>query len=88
MIQIVVIGARVDGMVKVLRQPGQRALVGRPVDQRISIRFVDLSQRVDQASDIGADAKILNAAGVENDVQRHSRPGRVGASRRTRGTAR
>ena len=88
MIQKALIGARIRGVVKILRQAGQRAHIGRRIDQSISIGFVDLSQGVDQTSDVGADAEILNAPGIENDVQRHSRPERVRASRRIGGTAR
>jgi len=48
MIQKALIGARIGGVVKILRQAGQRAHVGRRIDQSISIGFVDLSQGVDR----------------------------------------
>src|ERR1019366_4249990 len=84
-IQRAVVVARVYRGMEILRQPGERAHVGRPADQGVLVGPVDAAQRLHQASDVGTDPEIPYAAGIDDDVG-HSTPARLRASNRRAGS--
>ncbi len=74
-IEKILIAPRINGGVEILGQAGKRAHIGWGADQRVLVGSIDGRQRVHQASDIGADAEVPDAPGIDDDVEAHARTG-------------
>src|SRR5579872_2155009 len=67
----VLIRAPIQGRSEVLRQPGQRARIGRRADQSVLIAVVEHTQRMHEAADVCPNAEVADAARVDDDVTLH-----------------
>jgi hypothetical protein len=67
------IPAPVNRAAEVRRQAGQGADVLRRADQSVVIGRVYGAEGMHQAANVGADAEVPDAPGVDDDVQRHVR---------------
>ena len=71
-IEAAVIAARVDGGPEFSGSPASVRTSAGPLTRVYWLSVSMRAQRVDQASDVGADAEVPDAPGVDDDVQRHS----------------
>ena len=70
-IQVTVIVAGINGRAEIRGQAGQQRCFHGTADQGVLVHAIDGGQGMDQAADIGPDAEIADAPGVDDDVQAH-----------------